>query len=119
MRSQRCAGTAAAARRKVTKRRWSADNPLERVQEGRLQKHQRRSRDLIYESVMRGGGEPFGAPFALGIQSLTEKIVSLFRVKGFFGFESMERLRPRNRRNKFTRHGASRFRGPFRGQGQS
>jgi hypothetical protein len=71
----------------------------------------RASADLIYDSVMRCGGEPFGAPFEAGLSSLTERIVKLFKLSGFFGFESMERLRAKNRRNKFTRHGAAPFLG--------
>lgn len=77
------------------------------------QKLARKSSDLIYESVMRGGGEPFGAPFEVGTASLTEKIVKLLKLVGFFSFETMEKLGRRNLRNKFTRHGAAPFVGTY------
>jgi hypothetical protein len=72
------------------------------------------SADRIYRSVMRSGGEPFGAPFENGTASLTSRIVQLFKQAGFFGFETLERLRKRNRRNKFTRHAAAPFLGQHR-----
>lgn len=65
----------------------------------------------IYETMMRSGGEPFGAPFEVGVSSLTTKVVEFFRQAGFFGFETLERLMVRNRRNKFTRHGSAPFTG--------
>jgi hypothetical protein len=72
------------------------------------------SADRIYRSLMRSGGEPFGAPFESGTPTLTERIVQLFKQAGFFGFETLERLRKRNRRNKFTRHGAAPFSGDLK-----
>jgi hypothetical protein len=90
------------------------NNPLAEIDDGLAKDYQRRSTDLIYESVMRGGGEPFFAPFELGIASLTEKIVKLFKQHSFFGFETMERPRRKNRRNRFTRYGASPYRGSYR-----
>ena len=78
------------------------------------QRARQHSSDLIYETMMRGGGEPFGVPFSRGIASLTEKVVAVFRQRGFFAFETLEKLLPPNRRNKFTRQGASRFRGAYR-----
>lgn len=74
----------------------------------------RHSHELIHESVMRGGGEPFLAPFENGTSTLTVKIVKLLKQSGFFGFETMEKLRTKNRRNKFTRHGAAPFVGEYR-----
>ena len=63
---------------------------------------------------MRGGGEPFGAPYEIGKQSLTEKIVRFFKQKSFFGFETMEPTKKKKNVNKFTRYGASRYRGPLK-----
>lgn len=74
----------------------------------------RGSAESLRLNVQRGGGEPFGAPHELGLQSLTERIVAVLKQKGFFAFEAFERLLPRNRRNKFTRHGAARYRGDYR-----
>lgn len=76
--------------------------------------HQRPSYELIYEVLMRAGGEPFGTPYDIGIASLTERIVAKLKQRGFFGFETMERKPPRGRGNKFTRQGAAAFRGPYR-----
>jgi len=76
----------------------------------------RDSDDAIYGSVMGAGGEPFGAPFEVGLQSLTTRLVKLLRQTGFFRFETLERLRPRHRRNKFTRHGAAPFVGDYPGR---
>ena len=90
----------------------SGTNPLAEVDDGLSQGHQRKSSELIYESVMRGGGEPFGRPFEYGIGSLTDRIVRLLNVKSFFGFETLERPR-RSRRNKFTRYGSANFRGRY------
>lgn len=92
----------------------SSNNPLAEIDDGLRKGYQRKSTDLIYESVMRGGGEPFGAPFERGIHSLTDKIVRLFKQKSFFGFETLERPRKKNNQNKFTRYGASQFRGSYR-----
>lgn len=89
-------------------------NPLARVDDGLRKNYQRPSNDLIYESIMRGGGEPFGAPFEVGVQSLTDKIVRLFKQRSFFGFEILEKPRRKNKRNKFTRYGAAPHRGPYR-----
>jgi len=78
----------------------------------------RESDDVIYRAVMGTGGEPFGAPFEAGLTTLTQRLVKLIKQTGFFGFETLERLRPRHRRNKFTRHGAAPFvgdHGPPRG----
>ncbi len=90
------------------------NNPLAEVDDGLLKDYQRNSGELIYESVMRGGGEPFGAPFELHISSLTDKLVKLFKQRSFFSFETLERGRGKNRRNRFTRYGASPFRGTYR-----
>ena len=69
---------------------------------------------MIYESIMRGGGEPFGAPFEFGTQSLTRKIVEFLKQRGFFNFETIEKIKPRQRQNKFTRYGTTTFRGSYR-----
>ena len=66
-----------------------------------------RGAKLIYRAMMRGGGAPFGAPFEVGLASLTTKVVKLLKQTGFFGFETMEHVRRRNLRNKFTLHGAA------------
>jgi hypothetical protein len=93
-------------------------NPLAQVEDGLIENYQRNSSDLIYDMVMRGGGEPFGAPFERGVSSLTEAIVKFFRQRGFFSFETLEGPRRSARRNKFTRYGASAYRGPYRGRGK-
>ena len=74
----------------------------------------KKNRSFIYRTMMRSGGEPFGAPFEAGLATLTEKVIKLLKHTGFFGFETMERLRRRNLRNKFTRHGAAPFVGDHR-----
>lgn len=78
-----------------------------------LPEHLRASRDRVYESVMRGGGEPFGEPFTFGLSSLTAWAVRKIKQRGFFGFETLERPDPEARLhgNKFTRYGAAPFRG--------
>ena len=76
--------------------------------------HLRKSSELIYESIMKGGGEPFGEPYEVSAQSLTERIVRFFRQRGFFAFEFFERRRVRRRKNKFTKYGAAPFRGDYR-----
>jgi hypothetical protein len=91
-------------------------NPLARIDDGLTKGYQRPSSDLIYEAIMRGGGEPFGAPYEIGVGSLTDRIVGFFRQKGFFAFETLEKPRRRKARNKFTRYGASLFRGQYRGR---
>jgi len=91
----------------------SGTNPLAEIDDGLTPGFHRRSEDLIYESIMRGGGEPFGTPFEVSIGSLTDKIVKFFRQRSFFGFEIFERSRPKRRHNKFTRYGASRFFGTY------
>ncbi len=73
----------------------------------------RQNHEVLYDAVMRGGGEPFGAPFEVGVSTLTERIVKLFKQFGFFSFESLEKLRAHNRRNKFTRHGAAPYVGDY------
>ena len=88
-------------------------NPLARVDDGLEPPGQRPSQDLIYESIMRSGGEPFGTPFEVGLTSLTDKVVRFFKQRSFFGFETYERNRPKRMRNRFTRHGASRFFGAY------
>ncbi len=92
----------------------SGTNPLAEVDDGLVQGHLRKSNELIYESIMRGGGEPFGPPFEIGTGSLTERVVKLFKQKSFFAFETIEKTRRRARRNKFTRYAAAPFRGPHK-----
>lgn len=94
------------------KRSEESDNPLARHEDVRLDP-KRQSAETLYDATMRSGGEPFGAPFESGTSTLTERIVKLLRQAGFFGFETMEKLRARNRRNKFTRHGAAPFVGDY------
>ena len=78
------------------------------------QREKRSQEETIYRYIMRGGGEPFGAPYEIGKQSLTEKIVRFFKQKSFFGFETMEPTKKKKNINKFTRYGASRYRGPLK-----
>ncbi len=78
------------------------------------QREKRAQEETIYRFIMRGGGEPFGAPYEIGKQSLTEKIVRFFKQKSFFGFETMEPTKKKKNINKFTRYGASRYRGPLK-----
>jgi len=92
----------------------ASNNPLADIQDLNDTNIQRDSSDLIYESIMRGGGEPFGAPFEFGTQSLTQKIVEFLRQRGFFSFETLEKVNPRRRQNKFTRYGSTQFRGTYR-----
>lgn len=75
--------------------------------------HLRTSQDRIYESVMRGGGEPFGAPYTAGVASLMERLVLKFKQRSFFAFETLERSHDEGslRANKFTRYGAAPFTG--------
>src|SRR4051794_19338374 len=83
------------------------------VLEEMMPNHRRSSRDLIYESVMRGGGEPFGAPYDLGLPSLIERIVRRFKQRSFFTFETFERAGKERKLNKFTKYGAARYRGDY------
>lgn len=78
------------------------------------QREKRKQEETIYRYIMRGGGEPFGAPFGIGKPSLTEKIVRFFKQKSFFGFETLEPSKQKRNINKFTRYGASRYRGPLK-----
>lgn len=89
-------------------------NPLAEVDDGLLKDHQRSSSDLIYECIMRGGGEPFGRPFDIGTSTLTEKTVKAFKQRSFFGFETLERPRKKRRKNPFTRYGSANHRGPLK-----
>lgn len=79
-----------------------------------LADHQRSSASLLYEAAMRGGGEAFGQPFDVGTATLTEKAVGTFKQRSFFGFETLEKNSGGEPGNKFTRHGAAPFRGPYR-----
>jgi hypothetical protein len=99
---------------KARKEPSGVTNPLAQVDDGLLGNYRRSSKDLIYETVMRGGGEPFGAPFEVGVSSLTDKVVRFFKQFGFFAFETLEKPRRRNRRNKFTRYGAAQYRGAYK-----
>ena len=83
--------------------------------------HQRSSRDRIYESMMRGGGEPFGPPFTAGLATLTQWVVRKVKQRGFFGFETLERpsQETTSNPNKFTRYGAAPFRGEHIRKGKS
>jgi hypothetical protein len=96
------------------KKLTTGTNPLANIDDGLLKNYRRPSNDLIYESIMRGGGEPFGPPFEAGVASLTEKIVKLFKQHSFFAFETLERPRRKVRGNKFTKYGAAPFKGGYR-----
>jgi alpha-D-ribose 1-methylphosphonate 5-triphosphate synthase subunit PhnG len=87
-------------------------NPIARREDEQLRDYQRPSSELIYDAIMKAGGE--FEPFEIGTGTLTERVVKLFSQFGFFGFEWLEkRLRPRNQRNKFTRYGSAQFRGDY------
>ena len=92
-----------------------SNNPLADIKDLDDAHIKRKSSDLIYESIMRGGGEPFGAPFEFGTQSLTARIVEFLKQRGFFMFETIEQTKEsKKQNNKFTRYGASTFRGHYR-----
>lgn len=74
----------------------------------------RSSPERIHDYIMRGGGEPFGRPFQVHTPSLTERAVKFFKQRSFFGFETLEKPSKGPRTNKFTRYGASRYRGPHK-----
>ena len=74
------------------------------------------SEDRIHDFIMRGGGEPFGRPYELHTPSLTERVVSFFKQRSFFGFETFERPGRGKRSNKFTRYGSTRFRGSYKSE---
>ena len=78
-----------------------------------IPEHLRASQDRIYEAMMRGGGEPFGAPYTAGVASLMERLVLKLKQRSFFAFETLERPSPSEglRANKFTRYGAAPFTG--------
>jgi hypothetical protein len=111
-----CYSKLGVAGKKHNKKLTGTPNPLAHVDDGLAKDYQRSSSDLIYEAIMRGGGEPFGAPYEIGVGSLTVRIVGFFRQKSFFAFETLERPRRKNARNKFTRYGASPFLGRYRGK---
>ncbi|MEE8408469.1 MAG: hypothetical protein V3T05_02580 [Myxococcota bacterium] len=106
------------SKKKPKRQLTSGTNPLADIDDGLLKNYQRSSSDLIYETIMRGGGEPFGRPFALGVNSLTERIVKLFRQRGFFRFETLDKPKTKRHRNKFTRYGASPYRGEHKKKGR-
>lgn len=78
------------------------------------EEHKKNNHHRIQDFVMRGGGEPFGMPFEAGPPTLTERVVTFFKQRGFFGFETLETPDKRPKPNKFTRYGASRYRGKLK-----
>lgn len=90
------------------------NNPIIKVEDTLITSSPRNTEDLIFESIMRGGGEPFGPPFEIGITTLTEKLVKFFKQRSFFAFETLDKPRSKNRINRFTKYGASPFRGKHR-----
>ncbi len=68
------------------------------------------AKQRIYDAVMRGGGEPFGRPFAMDLATLTSNMVKRFNQRGFFGFGTFEKSEKPNQGNIFTRFAATRFR---------
>jgi hypothetical protein len=95
----------------------SSSSPLVdpgRVELGGPANHLRKSSELIYESVMKGGGEPFGEPYEVSAQTLTERIVRYFKQRGFFAFEFFERRQRRKLKNKFTKYGSAPYRGSYK-----
>jgi hypothetical protein len=93
--------------RKMEKPKGGDESPLAEIEEQLLKDYQRPSTDVIYETLMRAGGEPFGAPFEMGPSTLTEKIVRFFKQVGYFSFETFDKTR--RSKNKFTRYGAARY----------
>lgn len=85
--------------------------------ETRYTREKKRSQARIRAAILKSGGAPFGAPFGIGLQSLTSGVIRWFRQKGFFGFENFEALPKRNRRNRFTSHGAAPFVGTYDAKG--
>jgi|GEM_PF-4851477 len=77
-----------------------------------VQKSQEQSSDLLYESMMKSGGQAFGQPYVIGTTSLTERVVRRHKQKGSFGYSTYEKMNYR-RRNYFTRAGASRYQGEY------
>ena len=71
------------------------------------------SSERIYQSVMRGGGEPYGSMHVSGIHTLTEKIVRFLKQKGFFSFLTFEKPKTLQKPNKYTRYGAAPYVGDY------
>ena len=92
----------------------SNDNPLAEAGVDLREGSRRSNAERIYKAIMQGGGVPFGRPFGVGVSTLTERIVKAFKQQGFFGFETLDTPADMRGRNKFTRYGASRFRGVLR-----
>ncbi len=103
------------ARTEATPERFEdkGTNPLAEANDDLDPNHLRNSEDLIYESIMRGGGEAFGEPYRIGLSSLTEKVVKFFKQRSFFGFETFEEKPTKRYKNKFTRYGAARHFGDY------
>ena len=78
------------------------------------EKTKTKSENQIRDFIMRGGGEPFGRPYDIDTPSLTERAVNFFKQRSFFGFETFEKPKEQKIPNKFTRYGATRFRGSYK-----
>ena len=82
------------------------ENPLPGGEDSLPKDYQRASHELLYESIMHSGGEPFGNALGPGVTTLTNKTVKRFRKRGHFLFSTYEAFDER-RRNRFTRAGAT------------
>ena len=82
------------------------ESPLLGSEDTLPKEYQRASHELLYESIMTAGGEPFGSPLGPGTTTLTQKTVRRFRKRGHFFISTYEEYRP-NRKNIFTRAGSS------------
>ena len=92
----------------------AADKPLPRAPENPLpgtedtlpKEYQRTSHELLYESIMHAGGEPFGRPLGAGVTTLTKRTVRRFKKRGYFFISTYEDKNDA-RRNPFTKAGSS------------
>lgn len=70
------------------------------------------SQELLYESVMKSGGDPFMQSLGMGVTTLTERVARRFRKKGHFLISTYEVFNQKQR-NPFTRAGASPYQGEY------
>ena len=82
------------------------ENPLPGTEDTLPKDYQRSSHELLYESIMSGGGEAFGSPLGPGTTTLTKKSVRRFKKRGHFFISTYEDYDVR-RKNPFTKAGSS------------